>query len=81
MPRLLHIGGITGEGDGEIVAFHFGGEFHILAILIGNGTGGESAALAVDTLVVGEFTAHGYPGVDLIALDPFHPQDNTAIIE
>ena len=56
--RFIHVRGIAREGNRQIIDLERGGDADVFAVLIGQGAGRQSAALAVDALVVAEFAAH-----------------------
>ena len=53
----------------------------VVHVLGREGSSRQAAALFVDALVVGQFTAQLDNGVHLLALDGGHCEDNQAIVE
>ena len=57
LARLVHVGAVARERDGQVVDAELGGELDVGAILVGQRAGRQPAALLVDALVVGQLTA------------------------
>ena len=55
--RLVHVSRVARKGDTEVIHMERGGGSHVLAILVGQRAGRQSAALTVDALVVAELAA------------------------
>jgi hypothetical protein len=79
--RLVHVRGVAREGYGQVVDLERGGELDVLPILVGQGAGRESAALAVDALVVAELPAHQHARADSGALDRLHLQADLPVVQ
>ncbi len=79
--RLVHVGGIAGEGNRQVVDLERRRDANVLAVLVGQRTGRQAPALAIDALVVAEFAADQYPGLDPRAVDAEHLQADLAVVE
>ncbi|MNX41436.1 hypothetical protein D3C86_718380 [compost metagenome] len=71
----------AGEGDGQVVHVHAGGGLDVFLVLLGQGRRGETTALLVDPLVVGERPGHGDRGVDAGAFNLLDFQLHTAVVQ
>ena len=71
--RLVHVRAVAREGHGQVIHLERGRDADILAILVGERAGRQSAALAVDALVVAELAADQHAGLDARALDGQRP--------
>src|SRR5208282_978076 len=78
---LVDVLAVAGEGDGEVVDLERRRRANVLPVLVGEGAGGQSAALAVDALVVAELAADQHPGLDARAVDPGDLQADLAVVE
>ena len=69
LARLVHVGAVARKGHRQVIHLERGGDADVLAILVGQRAGRQSAALAVDALVVAELAADQHAGLDARALD------------
>ncbi len=78
---FVHVRGVAREGYAEIIHLELRGRADVLAILVGQGAGGQAAALTVDALAVAEFAAHQHARLDARAIDAENLQADLPIVE
>jgi hypothetical protein len=81
VPSFVDILSVTREGYGYVVSLHLRRHLDVSAVLVGNRLRGQSTALAVDTLVVGQYASDHHTRIDFAAFDFLDPQHHSAVIE
>src|SRR5581483_5526938 len=79
--RLLDIGRIASERYGDVINFLLRAELDVLPILVAQSGRGDSAALPIEPLAVGQLTADANLGFDPGAAHPSHLEHDLAVIE
>ena len=81
MARHVHVGSALGEGNGDEVGANLGGRFDVIHVFCRERGRRESAALAVDPLVVRESTAVTNCRMNFLANHAQDFQDDSSVVE
>ena len=78
---LMDVVGVAGERQRQEIHFQGGRQLDVLAVLVGEGLGVESAALAIDAFIVGQLATHQHPALDAAAGDVLDAQGEQAVVQ
>ncbi len=78
---VFHVLGVAREGNGHVVQVHVRGQLDVGLVLVGQRRRGETAAAAVDALVVGQRAADQHPAAQFVGGDFLDHHHHPAVVQ